>query len=146
TRALAEGTLAAAGTAVRLRPGRGGDDRRPGAAGAALGKTNAAGGRTHTRRPLRDRQPHPTTQVQALATRSIKTLGHYRMSPATEEEGASIPRQREWAARACAREGLDVVRSFEDAAVSGGKIDQRPGLLGLLAEAVARAAASNPVQ
>jgi DNA invertase Pin-like site-specific DNA recombinase len=65
----------------------------------------------------------------------IRSLAYYRMSTAKEEQQASIPRQKEWATRACALEKLEIVQSFEDAAMSGGKIDQRAGLLALLEEA-----------
>jgi DNA invertase Pin-like site-specific DNA recombinase len=74
----------------------------------------------------------------------IPTLGYYRRSTDKEEQGASIPQQREWAARAAGHEGLDIRRSFEDDAISGGKIEQRAGLVALLDEAERAAAGDRP--
>jgi site-specific DNA recombinase len=66
-------------------------------------------------------------------TARIATLAYYRRS--TEKQEESITQQTEWATRAASHERLDIQRSFQDDAISGGKIDQRSGLLALLDEA-----------
>jgi site-specific DNA recombinase len=62
---------------------------------------------------------------------SIRGVFYGRMSTDKQEE--SLPQQREWAERACKREGVEIVASFEDPAIPGDEIARRPGLQKLLA-------------
>lgn len=65
-------------------------------------------------------------------------LAYLRTSSATNVGGDSGERQRQAVQAYAARAGLDVVKEFYDAAVSGADpIDQRPGFLNLLAHAKA---------
>src|SRR5262245_49639278 len=64
---------------------------------------------------------HPTAR---------RALGYFRMS--TDDQEESIPQQKQWAARTCARESLRLCAEFEDAGISGAKTDQRSGLQRML--------------
>jgi DNA invertase Pin-like site-specific DNA recombinase len=74
----------------------------------------------------------------------IPGVGYFRMS--TDDQEASIPRQKEWANRVCPRERIDLVRSFEDAGISGGKIQQRDDLQALLLHVEQAAAKGRPYE
>jgi DNA invertase Pin-like site-specific DNA recombinase len=74
----------------------------------------------------------------------VPVIDYYRMSTGHQE--ASIPEQREWAEGARRREGLSLVRAFEDEAVPGSEIESRPGLMELLAFCEERASSGDPVE
>lgn len=61
----------------------------------------------------------------------IRGICYYRKS--TEDAGTSIDRQRAEMRERCEREGVTLVREFEDQSVSGLETDRRPGLLELVA-------------
>jgi DNA invertase Pin-like site-specific DNA recombinase len=63
-------------------------------------------------------------------TTPIRAVAYYRMSTTGQE--ASIPEQKEWAKKACRKEGLEVVRHFEDPGIPGSEIEHRPGLMAML--------------
>src|SRR5262245_57652846 len=74
----------------------------------------------------------------------IRGVAYFRMSGLRQE--ASIPDQRKWAKDACAREGVEIVKDFEDPGVPGSEIEQRPGLMKLLAFCEDRFMKGQPVE
>jgi DNA invertase Pin-like site-specific DNA recombinase len=73
----------------------------------------------------------------------LRAVAYYRMS--TAQQAASIPEQREWAHRAAAAKGFDLVAEFQDDGIPGSEIERRPGLMRLLAYCEAEARAGRPV-
>jgi site-specific DNA recombinase len=73
-----------------------------------------------------------------------RAVAYYRASTKAQEE--SIPQQKEWVAAACGPQLVNVVASFEDDGVPGGLIDDRPGLMALVAFCEGEAAAGRPVE
>jgi DNA invertase Pin-like site-specific DNA recombinase len=51
----------------------------------------------------------------------------------TDYQEASIPEQRQWARPAAVAHGLDLAREFDDPGIPGSEIEQRPGLMALVA-------------
>jgi DNA invertase Pin-like site-specific DNA recombinase len=51
----------------------------------------------------------------------------------TDAQEASVPEQKEWAARAAAANALAVAAEFQDDGISGSEVERRPGLMALLA-------------
>jgi DNA invertase Pin-like site-specific DNA recombinase len=74
---------------------------------------------------------------------ALRAVAYYRMSDASQE--ASIPEQREWARRAAPKAGLELAREFEDHGIPGSEIEDRPGLMALLAHCEAERARKRPV-
>jgi DNA invertase Pin-like site-specific DNA recombinase len=64
------------------------------------------------------------------------TVAYYRCSDPRQE--ASIPEQRAWCRQAAEREGLHVLAEFEDEGIPGSEIEDRPGLMAMLAFCQAR--------
>lgn len=60
----------------------------------------------------------------------IRAVAYYRKS--NEDAGESIDQQRAWAAEACLREGVLIVREFEDQAKSGLDTARRSGFLAMI--------------
>jgi DNA invertase Pin-like site-specific DNA recombinase len=77
------------------------------------------------------------------STRPARTVAYYRMS--TDRQEDSIPQQQEWAARACRREGAEVVREFSDPGIAGDEIALRPGLQAMIEFCEQRWKAGDPV-
>src|SRR5579871_4547585 len=63
----------------------------------------------------------------------------------TDKQEASIPEQMAWAEQVCARDQVRIAKSFEDSAISGDKITQRPGLQEMLQYCEAEAQAGRSV-
>jgi site-specific DNA recombinase len=74
---------------------------------------------------------------------TTRAVAYFRMS--TDAQEGSIPAQRAWAKQAAARVGLRLLREFEDPGISGGLIDQRPGLQALLDYADRQFAGGTPL-
>lgn len=60
----------------------------------------------------------------------IRAVAYYRKS--NEDKGESIDQQRAWAAGACTRHGVEVIREFEDQSVSGWDTARRSGFLAMI--------------
>jgi site-specific DNA recombinase len=74
----------------------------------------------------------------------VRAVAYYRMSTTRQE--ASIGEQKEWAQKAVARERVEIVRAFEDAAVAGDEIARRPDFLAMLDFCVRCHREGDPVQ
>jgi site-specific DNA recombinase len=61
----------------------------------------------------------------------IRGVAYYRMS--TGQQEASIPEQSDWAQKAAKANAVEIVHQFQDAAIAGGEIEQRAGLMDMLA-------------
>jgi DNA invertase Pin-like site-specific DNA recombinase len=64
----------------------------------------------------------------------------------TIKREASIAEQRQWATHATAREGVEIVKEFQDEAIAGDEIARRYGLLDLVDFCVKAHAAGNPIE
>jgi site-specific DNA recombinase len=74
----------------------------------------------------------------------IRAVAYYRMSTVGQE--TSIPEQREWVQRTCPREGVEVVREFEDPGVPGSEIERRAGLQEMMSFCERQATGGQPVE
>jgi DNA invertase Pin-like site-specific DNA recombinase len=74
----------------------------------------------------------------------MRAPAYYRMSELGQD--TSIPEQKEWARRACPREGIEIVREFEDPGIPGSEIESRPGLQAILAYCEQQAAKGEPFE
>src|SRR5262245_40167100 len=63
----------------------------------------------------------------------------------TASQQASIPEQKDWAARAVSQHGVEIVAEFQDDAIAGSEVERRPGLSALLAYCEQRATAEEPL-
>jgi site-specific DNA recombinase len=74
---------------------------------------------------------------------TTRAVAYFRMS--TDAQEGSIPAQRAWAKQAAAREGLRLAAEFDDPGISGGLVDQRPGLQAMLDYADRQFVAGTPL-
>jgi site-specific DNA recombinase len=104
----------------------------------------AAGGCVTTPPAAWHRRAHLTDEAQTMPEKHIRAVAYYRMSTGRQE--ASIPEQKAWAEKACRKEGVDILRAFEDHGISGSEIGQRPEFLALLTYCEDQAARGTPVE
>jgi DNA invertase Pin-like site-specific DNA recombinase len=74
----------------------------------------------------------------------IRAVAYFRMSTGRQEK--SIPEQRDWARRAAKAHNVEVVRDFEDPAIPGSEIEDRPGLMEMIDFAEAEHDRGHPIQ
>jgi site-specific DNA recombinase len=77
------------------------------------------------------------------STNRLRGVAYFRMSSTLQER--SIGQQREWALAAAAREGVDIVAEFQDAAKSGTEASRRSGFQDMLRYCQERWKARQPV-
>ncbi len=77
-------------------------------------------------------------------TKDIRAASYFRDSTGKQE--ASLPEQREWADRVCPSNNVRIVRAFEDHAISGSEIENRPGLMAMVAFCEKAKASRQPIE
>jgi site-specific DNA recombinase len=75
---------------------------------------------------------------------AIRAVGYYRKS--NEDDGSSIEQQHEWAQKACAREGVELVREFADQAKKGHDTASRTAFHEMLAFCQEQGRKGQPIQ
>src|SRR5262249_6859198 len=111
--------------------------RRRGIQGAQL-TYHPSGHEVTIGRPPRCKPPRrpvhtPPTQERPPSTSNFTTpraVAYYRMSTGLQE--ASIAEQQAWVRQAARREGLELLAEFQDEAIAGSEIENRPGLQALV--------------